>query len=48
MMYFVLGYDGAKVIMLTSKIFDNEVDAKDYADRCGSLWRAFVVREVAL
>ncbi len=46
MKYLVMGYDYGKIILLTSKVFDNLKDAMKYKSSCGAVWQAFVVQEV--
>jgi len=46
MKYYVLGYDYARVVILTSRVFESEEEATKYASGCGSAWRAFVVRSI--
>ena len=47
MKFFVLGYDGHKLITLTRREFDSLESAQAYIKTCGSGWRAFVVQAVA-
>lgn len=46
-MYLVLGYDeyeGNRIILMTQKTFDSYDVAQTYANSCGKVWCAFVVK----